>query len=237
MPVVQGDWNSGWRPAGWGRGVTHSAERLEDDLSEDIAELQHQVLHGDVVLSSVQHLRRRRAAHKMPEERMRHRRLSNLIRESNDLNPLIDEEMLRWDNWTNSPWGHRPEDQNSAVTKDAMLAYRAAHIGRSLAQEDGHPAPNLNRMQTHYDVPGASFNGGLYPTVYDRYDLTRSNNTVLTPRVKEVQQEALGQLIRDMSVAHSRGKLANQRHVGKVHVGKRGGRFVFTTGGGRRYLH
>ena len=57
-------------------GVTHPAEHLTDELGKVIGSLQDKMLHGDVdtrdmrVLTSLQHLRRRWAAHILPEERM-----------------------------------------------------------------------------------------------------------------------------------------------------------------------
>ena len=246
---IEGDWNSGWRPAGW-VGTVHPSEYLLNGIENDIEELQHTVLYGEPDFipgrmdpqQQQQHARRRGAAHTRPEERKRHRRLSNLMREHNDLAPLVDEEQLRMDNWTHNPGDHTPQDQVSAVTKDAMLAYRAAHIGRSLAREDVAPEAHSPLPQSpatvgygSYCVPGVNYNGSRDSA--DRYELTQLCNTTLTPRVKEAQQEALDQLTRDMGEAYKRGKLGNQKHVGKVHVGARGGRFVVTSAGRRRYLH
>ena len=195
---------AGWRPVGYTTQAS-AADNAQTDIQEDIDELQADIVWGANIPNSGQWVIRPNA-HVQPAERLKHRHLSNLAREYNDLTPLRMEEQLRPEDWSHSVAG-LPVDVggdlnwDSYVTKDAMLAYRAAAIGRSLAQEDVHEdehrAANAGWGEiTGYDVPvplpRTSGHNDFYP-------LTRPRNTKLSSRVKKIQQDSLSKLARDMA--------------------------------------
>lgn len=87
-------------------GKIHDAERLQMKLRRERSDLQWLVLNGGELEAMTpeqhqQHLEARRSAHIRPEERIKQRRLSGVLREMNDLEPLIEEELCRVDSDAN----------------------------------------------------------------------------------------------------------------------------------------